>query len=741
MTAINHEGGDSVDVPKNKSAFELDEPITCKEQDLLGMAGSAAALARHCLFHDGVDSFAVGVYGEWGSGKTSFVGLLRENIIAATENLPEGERPILFSFDPWACDPSDPMLRRFLSELAASLSEGSAKMKKARNVAAKLRKYADAAAPMVPIPGVMGVAGAALESFAESGTTVASLKHDVSKMFQKLGKRVFVFIDDLDRLPDEQIRAVFQLVNHTASFSNIVYILAFDYDVVAAALDGTQHGSGANYIRKIIQVAYSVPRFSRTAVMGYFLKRVEPYFEVILERDFDRGHYYQTKNAILGPSLRSLREAKRIINTFVVNCETVSEELDLTDVLAMSAIEVADPSLYAWIHANKELVCLPEYGSTLQKDYSSQYDEKVGASLLNLRNGNRAAVDDALEKLKSLFPKVSRHGQSFDARTSRTYRRISSPAYFDLYFSSDAESVTVPRADLESLINLETEDVARLILEQSAKSNRLTDLLEEMRCHEGHFSASALEKLIKPLFRMLGKSSENPRSILELDADTRIRFILNDILRKLGVRKADLLVGSLMGDYEGVDGENFVALSAWINDFELAYGRLAAKGDNPNDQVISLDTLEKIECIFVENAPKYAYGGELLRYRGSSRFLCLWHALDEKGFGAFWEAAFPRSELFYAYLVLACSGEWSSGVARGWTCSAEPFGGLASRSQIVPHLLNLKGTDALEGFTDEELCKLITYVEGSSDSDIDRYYTENDAMQHIAEWRTEAPPA
>ena len=167
----------------NSSAVQkllFDEPIAESENDVLGMRDSARSMARYCLRQDSSIPFVVGVYGEWGSGKTSFTNLVKEGIRVETENLPDKDKPVLLSFDPWACDPSEPMLRRYLNELASSLSKGAAATKKAKKVASRLKDYAEAAAPAVPIPGLAGVAGAALGAFAESGSTIEALKGEVS---------------------------------------------------------------------------------------------------------------------------------------------------------------------------------------------------------------------------------------------------------------------------------------------------------------------------------------------------------------------------------------------------------------------------------------------------------------------------------------------------------------------------------------------------------------------------------
>lgn len=57
-------------------------------------------------------------------------------------------------------------------------------------------------------------------------------------------------IDDIDRLSNEQIQLIFQLVNAVAGFPNITYLLSFDKDIVVRALSNVQHCDGEEYLKK-----------------------------------------------------------------------------------------------------------------------------------------------------------------------------------------------------------------------------------------------------------------------------------------------------------------------------------------------------------------------------------------------------------------------------------------------------------------------------------------------------------
>jgi predicted KAP-like P-loop ATPase len=50
-----------------------DQPINKYENDLLGRQNFVKNLAKSIKKYSGKDSFVIGLYGEWGTGKTSII--------------------------------------------------------------------------------------------------------------------------------------------------------------------------------------------------------------------------------------------------------------------------------------------------------------------------------------------------------------------------------------------------------------------------------------------------------------------------------------------------------------------------------------------------------------------------------------------------------------------------------------------------------------------------------------------
>ncbi len=72
-----------------------------------------------------------------------------------------------------------------------------------------------------------------------------------------------IFIDDIDRLDDNEIYTLFKLVKLNANFENFIFILNFDEEQVAKALmkrSGKEVEDGKKYLEKIINIPIHLPK-------------------------------------------------------------------------------------------------------------------------------------------------------------------------------------------------------------------------------------------------------------------------------------------------------------------------------------------------------------------------------------------------------------------------------------------------------------------------------------------------
>ncbi|MBF4211837.1 pilA-like protein, partial [Pseudomonas donghuensis] len=82
-----------------------------------------------------------------------------------------------------------------------------------------------------------------------------------------------VVIDDLDRLEPAQAVEVLRMVRSVADFSRFRYVMCYDRDVLAHAVEtALQVQNGALYLQKIIPLSFSLPRPENFALRSEFYR-------------------------------------------------------------------------------------------------------------------------------------------------------------------------------------------------------------------------------------------------------------------------------------------------------------------------------------------------------------------------------------------------------------------------------------------------------------------------------------
>ena len=232
-----------------------------RRRNRLARKETVMSFVRQVLEMDVSQGLSVGVFGPWGSGKTSFIRLVKEE-------LDKREDVTVVEFNPWMFSDSEQLVARFFMELSKNLQRkgGLEKVGKA------LAGYGGAVVGAVNFASVafagipaLGQVLAPLVKQLEKSTEAKGLNElrtEVEQALAKHGQRLVVVLDDVDRLSFQEIRDVFKLVRLTASFRNLVYVVVCDRHRVEEALaERGQHGAyGRQYSGEDHTVPVRPPR-------------------------------------------------------------------------------------------------------------------------------------------------------------------------------------------------------------------------------------------------------------------------------------------------------------------------------------------------------------------------------------------------------------------------------------------------------------------------------------------------
>ncbi|MCK4466980.1 MAG: hypothetical protein KAU60_01365 [Desulfobacterales bacterium] len=277
---------------KNKSKkliLQPDSPIAANSSDpflydLLGFKESVIKIAS--LLPHISTPFTIGVYGDWGSGKTSFMNMLSA-YLAEESNLQT------FCFNAWEFENETSLLLPLLSKLANEIDKKS-------ELFDSIKKIAGA----VVLTGSNVLLKAATLNTTNIDDIEKSLKlyeEQVGKTYEKWvsdidelrsqfknlvgeickdSSSLVIFIDDLDRCLPENVIKLIENIKHFLSVKgcNCIFVIGVDKEVLSAAIKaryGAEIIRGDEYLEKIINLSLYVPCYDNEITKTYIINKLK----------------------------------------------------------------------------------------------------------------------------------------------------------------------------------------------------------------------------------------------------------------------------------------------------------------------------------------------------------------------------------------------------------------------------------------------------------------------------------
>lgn len=249
-----------------------DAPIETKDDDAFNVGQYVNGIAS--FISECATPMTISIQGDWGSGKTSIMNMINRALVPnsdvdSAKDL-KNEKYQTIWFNTWQYsqfNSGDTLAVSMISHLLKKLNPG----KRGVDIVKGLK--------LIAMAGLTGLSDYALGERAtdgfQTGTHILSDDSDFSDEFQelkdtftesvkKLGRRVVIFIDDLDRLRPEKAVELLEVLKLFLDCDNCVFVLAIDYEVVTSGISakyGANVGKekGRSFFDKIIQLPFKVP--------------------------------------------------------------------------------------------------------------------------------------------------------------------------------------------------------------------------------------------------------------------------------------------------------------------------------------------------------------------------------------------------------------------------------------------------------------------------------------------------
>ncbi|MEC1714858.1 P-loop NTPase fold protein [Schinkia azotoformans] len=413
---------EKVDRKEMTSSPFNDDPISQKSNDILNRTAFSNHIAEQILKYN--DKIVIGLYGPWGAGKSSILGLIKENI-------PKSQAVV--NFKPWYFGENNhEIIPSFIKLLAEELD-------KYHDFQHDLKKLLlEYAAGFQNITyrsgGVSFKFGDIFHNFFESQQSISAIKDKIEIKLNDSNQKIIVFIDEIDRLDPAEIQILFKLVRLVCDFPKVIYVLALDEEVVSQSLgmfyttklDNKEKvkENGRKYLEKFIQIPIYLPAVDSLRLKQFVLTEIETFLsEQCIKSNFINENVSEIYPLLLQQNWRgTLRNYKRYINLVKFFVPFLKDEIFIDDLLYLLFLKVFEPALYDYIRDNPSVFLKEQKEIDIEtKGYFQKFNhvEKVIIHLFpNIANYFDAPVR----------PRVI----NTDLPNSHLF--ISEPKYFPKYF-------------------------------------------------------------------------------------------------------------------------------------------------------------------------------------------------------------------------------------------------------------------------------------------------------------------
>ncbi|WP_423895124.1 KAP family P-loop NTPase fold protein, partial [Dialister invisus] len=469
--------------------YSTDRPIDREEQDLLGRSFFSKQLGKAIYEYNGKDGLVIGLFGKWGTGKTSVINMAINEINKLAEN--DKNKPMIMKFAPWNYSDKNNLISLFFQSLKNKIEVQNNKEFK-KKVGKALSDYSGAFDTLLLVPGVSSGFIESLKSLARvlgdnlrEKVDLDRTKDILEKALIKANKKIIIVIDDIDRLTNSQIRDVFQLVKQVADFPNVIYVLAMDREVVRSALTEVHNIDGNEYLEKIIQIPFELPELRKSRLHDIFFIKLEQIVNDLSDKVvWDKSYCSNVFRNCIEPYINTLRDVNRVTNTFQFRYEMLYQETSFEDMVGITALEVLEPELYKWICNNKDAVCggdmhelLSNFGN--KPDYRKLYHDQFESLGID--------PDLAISCVSTMFPAFAKdvNGYNYDYQSTSDNiigkMRVAHEERFELYFMFDLEDIKVSRSIINDCIYRFDRDALSMAVDEINKQGNIVYFLEEIK--------------------------------------------------------------------------------------------------------------------------------------------------------------------------------------------------------------------------------------------------------------------
>ena len=451
-------------------------------------------------------AFTFGIVGQWGDGKTSFMNMMKRSIKKEND-----DNVIVMDYSPWLYNEAGNITREFFKVLRSQLLEyGFA-------ISSDIAAYSDA---LTAIDSSWSKYLNSLVALMTKPQTAEAQYKRLKRTLKSIGKKIVVFVDDIDRLGAKEMSEVFRLVRNTSNLPHMYFVLAYDKEYVVNTLQQEFGRKSISFTDKIMQEEYPLPKIQtgmlRRSLIQIFRNfasadDIQELEEVLNSDSFFRNDFFELAN--------TLRDIKRLGNRLRDHYERMHDDVLMRDYLLMSLMQQKFPKVYAFVSAKRDQIFVDGYDNKIylyNKDEKKAEDDNkpefiiskkrlvIPVDLLNCidedRTGNTLQIQEhQRELLKRLLEALWAKWRNVSAKG------VNNRLYCSRYFYHNVLEQEMTEKEFEDFWKLKFDAMKDML--QYLIQNKLIDLIRKCEMIKPE-SRDELKKLLRVMFFVNNASAE-----------------------------------------------------------------------------------------------------------------------------------------------------------------------------------------------------------------------------------------
>jgi hypothetical protein len=293
-------------------------------------------------------AYSISINAVWGDGKTSFMNLVRKQIV----NNPETKNQFEFvDFEPWMY-PSN-ILSEFFNLLHRKVSPANYGLSNA------IARYASV------LEGTKVSVLSRLLSAMLTRKTIREQFETIKEGLSLIEKTYIIVVDDMDRLNGNEILEVFRLIRSSANFPHLVFVLLYDKQYVQNALKEIGSRYTDSFSDKFINTEFFLPSYNTKALMGLAEQITDSLLADQKEAEklkaFFKEKFLFGRKSIPEQILSTPRDIKRWLTSMIPNYINVIGDVEIEDCAVLELLKFKYLPIYNALKYKYEVYLINHY--------------------------------------------------------------------------------------------------------------------------------------------------------------------------------------------------------------------------------------------------------------------------------------------------------------------------------------------------------------------------------------------